>query len=138
MVRCHLDGRATIPRRRCATSRLAEFELWRYLMETRHRRAVTVEEVSIWVPEDARALASRISDAEALRAGAAGPLREARAAGRCRCRSSASFPAETYPEAQEALLAHFESALPLDVAATPGYFVPAPAAADGAQPRRRC
>src|SRR5207247_7894465 len=29
----------------------AEFELWRHLMETKHRRQVTVDEVSVWVAE---------------------------------------------------------------------------------------
>ena len=33
------------------------------------------------------------------------------------------FPAETYPEAQEALLSHYEN--PERVVAIPGYFVPA-------------
>jgi hypothetical protein len=34
------------------------------------------------------------------------------------------FPAETYPEAQEALLNHAENAHCRRLSATPGYFVP--------------
>ena len=34
------------------------------------------------------------------------------------------FPAETYPEAQEALLHHFEHVPVSRIEATPGYFVP--------------
>ena len=57
MVRCRLDGRRTTARRaRCATCRSASSSSGSYLMETRHGRQVTVEEVSIWVPEDAAAL----------------------------------------------------------------------------------
>ena len=107
---------------------LAEFELWRYMMETRHGRVVVVEEVSLWVPEDASLLTSSISDPE---------LCQAVVRIRFEVPGSHGFPvpverflsAETYPEAQAALLAHYESTY-RGVTATAGYFVPAAARAE--------
>jgi hypothetical protein len=91
------------------------------MMETRHGRTITVAEVALWVPEDAAMLAT-IADPE---------LCEPVLRVRFEVRGSYGFPvpverflsAETYPEAQEALLSHFQ---PLNrmVTATAGYFVP--------------
>ena len=123
MVRCRLDG----GRYGTETLRyvpLAEFDLWRFLMEKRHHRSVTVEAVSIWIPEAAAWWNSgyaaddldpvvRLRFERGSTHGVPVPVER-------------FFPAETYPLAQEALLAHFEgftAAEPLT--ATPGYFVPA-------------
>jgi hypothetical protein len=102
---------------------LAEFELWKHLMETRHQRQVSVEAVSIWVAEDAARWNSGFAEEElepVLRVhldlpGPHGvPIPVER-----------YFPAETYPQAQEALLGHYVGeATPTRLVATPGYFVP--------------
>ena len=63
LVRCHLAP-GDDPAETLRYVRLAEFELWRYMMETRHGRVVVVEEVSLWVPEDASLLTSAIGDPE--------------------------------------------------------------------------
>ena len=89
MVRCHL-ARATTPRETLRYVRLAEFELWRYLMETRHGRVVVVEEVSIWVPEDAALLDSAIGDPELCEPVCASTSRS-RVRTACRCPSSGFF-----------------------------------------------
>lgn len=121
MVRCRLDG----PEHAVEVLRyipLAEFELWRHLMESRHGRRVCVEEVSIWVAEESGAWNSGFAAEELLpvvrlrleRPGPHGvPIPMER-----------YFPAETYPRAQEALLSHFEDAPCRVLGATPGYFVP--------------
>jgi hypothetical protein len=124
IVRCRLGG----PDQEMVTSLryvpLSEFGLWRHLMETRHRRPVIVETVSIWIAEDATRWNSGFQpeDLEPVlrvrleRPGPHGvPIRIER-----------FFPAETYPQAQEALLSHFSGpSRPRYVSATPGYFVPA-------------
>jgi hypothetical protein len=124
MVRCHL-GPGEDPAQTLRYVRLAEFELWRYMMETRHRRVVVVEEAALWFPEDASLLTSAIGDPELCEAvvriqfevpGPHGfPVPVER-----------FLPAETFPEAQAALLSHFDSAY-RGVTATAGYFVPAAA-----------
>jgi len=124
MVRCHL-GPDEDPVQTLRYVRLGEFELWRYMMETRHRRVVVVEDVSLWVPDGAALLMAEISDPELCEAvvriqfdvpGSHGiPVPVER-----------FLPAQTYPEAQAALLSHFEAAY-RGVTATPGYFVPAAA-----------
>lgn len=121
VVRCHLDGPEEDVAHTLRYVALAEFELWRFLMEERHRRQVVVEEVSLWVPEDAAHWTS-ITDPEecepVLRVqfeapGLLGwPVPVER-----------FMPAETYPQAQEALLAHFTLRYRA-VVAIPGYFVP--------------
>lgn len=121
MVRCRLDGaqgEATALR----FIPLAEFGLWRHLMETRHRRRVMVEAVSIWVPEEAALWNSGFSADELepvlrVRFERPGP-------GGVAVPVERFFPAETYPQAQEALLSHFDAASsPQRLDATPGYFV---------------
>lgn len=124
IVRCHL-GPCDDPAQALRYVRLAEFELWRYMMETRHGRVVLVEDVSLWVPEDAALLTAEIADPELCEAvvrirfdvpgthGVPVPVER-------------FLPAQTYPEAQAALLSHFESRY-RGVTATAGYFVPAAA-----------
>ncbi len=122
MVRCRLDGPDQEAPSALRYIPLAEFDLWQYLMETRHGRGVTVEEVSLWVSEQSAWWNSGFTP-DALepvlrvrleRSGPNGvPIPVER-----------FFPAETYPQAQEALLGHFEGAH-RNLQATPGYFVPA-------------
>lgn len=123
IVRCHLDGPEGLP----AILRyvpLIEFELWRHLMRTRHRREVTVEEVSIWIPEEAglREQGYAVEDLEPvlrLHIDLSGPHDVAVPVERF-------LPAETYPQARTALMAHFAGrALRCPPTATPGYVVPA-------------
>ena len=121
MVRCRLDG----PEHSIEALRyipLAEFELWRHLMESRHGRQVRIEEVSIWVAEESGTwnsgfAAEELQPVVRLRLERAGPQGVPIPMERY-------FPAETYPRAQEALLSHFEDAPCRVLAATPGYFVP--------------
>ena len=122
MVRCRLDsaeeggptGLRYIP--------LAEFDLWRYLMETRHRRTVTIEQVSIWISEHAASwgagfAADGLEPVLRVRFERQGPEDSDVPVERF-------FPAETYPQARHALLTHFDGALRArSVRATPGYFV---------------
>jgi len=122
MVRCWLDGPEDVPERNLRYVPLAEFELWKHLMETKHRRVVTVEQVSIWVPEDAARwnsgyVAEDLQPVLRLRFQKPGPQGTVMTLERY-------FPAETYPEAQEALLSHVENAACRRLSATPGYFVP--------------
>ena len=129
LVRCHLAP-GDDPAETLRYVRLAEFELWRYMMETRHGRVVVVEEASLWVPEDASLLTSAIGDPE---------LCEAVVRIHFEVPGSHGVPvpverflsAETYPEAQAALLAHYESASRV-VTTTAGYFVPAAARLEAA------
>ena len=126
MVRCHLDPRDEDPVRALRYVPLDEFGLWRYLMEHRHRRLVTVEEISIWVAEESVRWNSfegpdnlepvlRVRFQQVSRDGTPVPVQR-------------FFAAETYPEAQEALLRHYDTPAHF-VRATPGYFVPTRAAA---------
>lgn len=124
MVRCRLDG----PERESPASLryipLSEFELWRHLMETRHGRWVTVEDVSLWISEqsawwnsgyapDSLEPVLRVRFERPGPAGVPIPIER-------------FFPAETYPQAQEALLSHFDDpSRPRRLSAMPGYFVPA-------------
>lgn len=124
LVRCRLDGPEECAARRLRYVPLGEFELWRHLMEARHGRRVTVEDVSVWVPEhpalwnsgfqeDQLEPVLRVSLTWLGELGLPTPVER-------------FFPAETYPEAQEALLSHRPPAQggQHDVLATPGYFVP--------------
>ena len=123
IVRCRLDGsEETSSSVRYVP--LVEFELWRHFMETRHQRTVQVEAVSVWVPENAwlREAGYAVEELEpVLRVhldlvgphGVPVPVER-------------FLPAETYPEAREALLAHFKQRrLWRGMTATPGYVVPA-------------
>ncbi len=123
MVRCRLDGPGPLDAVEALRYiPLAEFELWRYLMETRHGRQVWIEEVSIWVAEESGTwnsgfTAEDLQPVVRLRLERAGPHGVAIPMERF-------FPAETYPQAQEALLGHFEEERCRVLGATPGYFVP--------------
>jgi hypothetical protein len=122
MVRCRLDG----PLGAVESLRyipLAEFELWRFLMETRHAREVVVEEVSIWVAEESGTWNSGFAAEEDLQPVVRLRLERASSFG-VPIPMERYFPAETYPQAQEALLGHFEEEPCRVLGATPGYFVP--------------
>lgn len=123
MVRCHLDGSHATSELRYVPA--AEFDLWRHLMVNKYVRPVTVEEVSVWVPEKPEVSADGI-DADQLHAvvrirfdkpGPQGTLVPV----------TRFFPSETYPEAKAALLAHFDLRCRWGVEVTPGYFVSAAA-----------
>ena len=120
LVRCLLDGEDEVERVRYVPA--AEFELWRYFMETRHSRSVTVDEVSVWVPETPSVLADGI-DADALqpvvriRFAKPGPEGTAIPVERF-------LPAECSTEVKSALLSHFDPRCRWSLEATPGYFMP--------------
>lgn len=122
-MRCRLDGAEEAGPARLRYIPLSEFELWRHLMETRHGRQVSIEAVSMWVPEDPALWNSGFQDDELepvlrIRLTSRGPLGVPTPVERF-------FPAETYPLAQEALLRHHPPADPRNsVEATAGYFVP--------------
>jgi hypothetical protein len=120
LVRCRLLGRDEASVRALRYVPLAEFGLWKHLMETRHERQVSVESISVWVAEDPARWNSGFAaeDLEPV-------LRvrmEVKGPDGVPVPVERFFPAETYPEAQEALLSHYEQ--PERVVATPGYFVP--------------
>ncbi len=123
MVRCRLDDGDERPEALRYVP-LSEFHLWRHLMETRHARRVTVEQVSVWLPENPALwnsgfLPDDLEPVLRLRLRWPGPYGVATPVERY-------FPAETYPRAQEALLSHLPPGADLsDIHATAGYFVPA-------------
>jgi hypothetical protein len=129
LVRCRLSGPDEGDTNSLRYVPLVEFSLWRHLMESRHRRQVTIEAVSVWVSEEAARWNSGFAaeDLEPVlrfRIELSGPFGVPVPVERF-------FPAETYPVAQEALLTHFVGDLrPQRVVATPGYFVPPGAAFD--------
>jgi hypothetical protein len=123
IVRCLLDGPEELASSRLRYVPLHEFELWRHLMETRHGRQVSVEAVSLWVPEhpalwNSGYLPDELEPVLRVRLSWLGTLGVATPIERF-------FPAETYPQAQEALLSHHPLAdASARLEATPGYFVP--------------
>ena len=122
LVRCHLDGPEAGLISSVRFVPLGEFELWRFLMETRHRRRVTVEAVSVWMAEEAAVWNSGFAPEELepvlrVRLELLGPHGISVPVERF-------FPAETYPRAQEALLSHMPGGRNASVTATPGYFLP--------------
>jgi hypothetical protein len=124
IVRCRLSGENEEATATLRYVPLAEFGLWKHLMESKHHRAVSVESVSIWIAEDAARWNSgfQAEDLEPVlrvRLDISGPAGVSIPVERY-------FPAETYPLAQEALLRHFQGpSKPERMVATPGYFVPA-------------
>jgi hypothetical protein len=122
MVRCRLDGPDSDNIRNVRYVPQVEFGLWKYLMEHRHHRTVVVEESSLWVAEDAARWNSGY-EAEDLE-----PVLRFRVHLVTREGTlvliERFFPAESYPEAQEALLSHFERGSWREIAAVPGYFIP--------------
>jgi hypothetical protein len=124
LVKCRLDGIDDSTTLRYVP--VSEFGLWRHMMETRHGRSVKVEARSYWVAEQAAWWNSGFAAEDLL------PvlrLRFERALPEGISETvERFFPAETYPQAQEALLAHFSPELEVRlVAALPGYFMPATA-----------
>jgi hypothetical protein len=120
MVRCHVEP-GEDPSRTVRYVPLEEFALWRYLMETRHKRAIRVEDVSVWVPDDASLLGA-IEDPEQCEP----VLRidfQARGEHGVPVPVQRYLGVERYPEAQQKLLAHFDAANGV-ITATAGYFVP--------------
>jgi hypothetical protein len=130
VVRCRLSGPDETESIALRFVPLVEFGLWRFLMENRHRRLVRVEAVSVWVSEETARWNSGIAaeDLEPvvrLRVDLPGPFGIAVPVERF-------FPAETFPDAREALLSHFgPQRRPVRVVSTPGYFVPPDCAWDG-------
>lgn len=122
MVRCRLDAREDAGTGTLRYVPLDEFALWRYMMEHRHGRTVTVEEISIWVAEES-ARWSSFEGPDSLEPVLRVRFQQVDADG-MPVPVQRFFPAETYPRAQEALLAHYEPARRSAVRATPGYFVP--------------
>jgi hypothetical protein len=123
IVRCRLSGPEQKQVSNLRYVPLSEFGLWKHLMETRHQRQVLVEVVSIWVAEEAANWNSGYAEEDLqpvlrVRLDVPGPNGVSIPIERY-------FPAETYPDAQEALLRHFEGpAATARVVATPGYFAP--------------
>lgn len=122
MISCRLDGSEEHPARERRYIPAAEFELWRHFMETRHGRVVTVDDVSVWVPEAPEVSLDPAIDVDALL-----PVRRV-----CFEQSSLQgivvpvvrfFPNETYAEAKEVLLSHFDLDCRRSVQETPGYFL---------------
>jgi len=123
LVRCRLAGPDEGEAASLRYVPLLEFGLWKHLMKTRHGREVRVEAVSIWVSEEAARWNSGFAaeDLEPVlrfRVDIPGPSSVPVPVERF-------FPAETYPEAQEALLSHLPPGVrPQRIVVTPGYFVP--------------
>lgn len=121
IVRCRLSGAVTEVNRRYVP--LGEFGLWETLMRSRHQRSVTVEEVSVWIPEEVAWWTSGVTaeDLEPvmrLSFEILGPQGAPVSVERF-------FPAETYTLALQSLLSHYEGVQlrPRRVRSTPGYFV---------------
>jgi hypothetical protein len=121
MVRCRLDDSAgrLVSERRYVPA--AEFNLWRYLMETKHQRVVVVERYSVWVPEMAETWDEGLSVEElepVMRV-----LFERPGPDGVMIPVIRYFPAETFPQAKTALLKHFDVRCRWTLEVTPGYFV---------------
>lgn len=125
LVRCRLNAREEESVAALRYVPLAEFELWKHLMETRHRRRVTVEAVSVWIPENPARWNSGFAPEDLepvlrVRIEVPGPQGVTVPVERY-------FPAETYPQAQEALLSHYGGIRGTrGIVAMPGYFLPSP------------
>jgi hypothetical protein len=123
IVRCRLGGRRGEEQGTAALRYVpvALFELWKHLMETRHRRTVVVEAVSVWIEEEASIwnsgfTADDLEPVLRVQVELPGPFGIPVPVERF-------FPAETYPRAQEAWLGHFDGVKGTRVRATPGYVV---------------
>jgi hypothetical protein len=121
LVRCRLDGSEESSNLRYVPA--SEFDLWRHFMSTQHGRPVMVDEVSVWLPESPAILEANI-DVEKLE-----PVLRVRFEKPAPEGSSTIVPVvrflslETYPEAKEALLGHFDADCRGTLEETPGYFV---------------
>jgi hypothetical protein len=121
MVRCHLDGSEDTRDVRYVPA--SEFELWRYFMSTQHGRPVTVDEVSVWRPESPEMLDDEI-DPETLEPVLRVRFEKPAPEGSAGAVAVVRFlPFETYPEAKEALLGHFDEGCRKSLEETPGYFL---------------
>ena len=121
MVRCRLDNSLDSTHVRYVPA--AEFDLWRNLMITQHNRPVAVDAVSVWIPDtpkvwDADVDADRLEPVLRVRFEKALPEDEQTLVPVVRFMAI-----ETYPEAREALLAHFDPSCLGSLEETPGYFV---------------
>ncbi len=125
LARCRLDGPEEEGASTLRYIPVAELELWKHLMVTRHNRLVKIEAISVWVPEDPAVWNSGFEPDELepvlrVRLERPGPHGVPIPVERF-------FPAETYPIAQERLLDHVEVREGTrTIVATPGYFVPEP------------
>jgi len=121
MVRCRLDNSLDSSHVRYVPA--AEFDLWRNLMITQHNRPVAVDAVSVWVPDTPKVWDADV-DAERLE-----PVLRVRFQRPLPEHENTLVPVvrfmaiETYPEAKEALLAHFDPSCQGSLVETPGYFV---------------
>ncbi len=133
LVRCRLGDAEARPDHVQRYVPLAEYGLWKYLMETRHRKRVILEAVSVWVPEEPALWNSGFSaeDLEPvlrIQFTVRGPLGALVPVERY-------VPALGYPRAQEALLLHYaRGSGPRDIKATAGYFLPLSRSADATEP----
>jgi hypothetical protein len=124
LVRCRLDSRDAGATSAIRYVPLAEFGLWRHLMQTRHRRRVRIEAVSVWVSDDAALRTPAGTSVEELEPVLSVRVELAGPHGVPEC-VQRFFPAETYPEARAALLSHYHGERrPQQVVTTPGYFLP--------------
>lgn len=122
LVRCRLSGPVEEPTDTLRYVPLAEFGLWQHLMQTRHARRVNVESVSLWISEDPSRWDCRfepedLDPVHRLRLEVPGPFGKPVPIERY-------LPADAYPQARDAILAHFggRERTP-SVVATPGYFL---------------
>jgi hypothetical protein len=133
MVRCRLDRNQDNSEIRFIPA--SEFDLWRHLMESKYSRTVTVEDVSVWVPEKADVWDEGI-DADQL--AAVVRLRFEKAGPRGTTIPVIRYLAtETYREARAALLKHFDLRVRWSVEVTPGYFVAGTANVDAGENETR-
>ena len=123
LVRCRLDDSLDSSHLRYVPA--GEFDLWRNLMMTQYNRPVVVDEVSVWVPDTPKVWAAdvdvdRLEPVLRVRFERPAPETDATLVPVVRF-----MPIETYPEAKEALLAHFDKRCQETLEETAGYFVTA-------------
>lgn len=122
LARCRLDGEEAVPGATLRYVPMADLDLWRFLMEGRHGRRVSIEAVSVWVPERACWWGPEVVPEDLVPV-----LRlvfERPGPGGVRVPMERFFPAESAQKAVSALLSHFPGAeAPRQVDAIPGYFL---------------
>jgi hypothetical protein len=121
MSRCRLDGPEGGDDSVVRYVPLAELDLWRHLMETRHGRRVCIEEVSVWIPDHSTArlpelAAEDLEPVLRVRLELPGPHDVPLAVERF-------FPAATSTQAREAWLSHFDRRRVRRIVTVAGYFV---------------
>ena len=122
MIRCRLDARDDASEVRYVPA--AEFDLWSHYMASRHERRVEVDDVSVWVPENAAVWdegidADRLQPVVRVRFHKPGPRGVPVPVVRF-------LPTETYPDARAALFGHFDMHCRWTAETTPGYFISSP------------